>query len=138
MTSSESTILYEEARYLHFSMFGRYPDNVTLSYYVSAHAEISLLRFLSEQELNTVRVIIAHSLDATGIEPWLRGKRMRHALSAKMLLLAYLAECDSCHPEFSRCASTGRMALLSIGRAALKAGFCLLRGRIQKVCYGLV
>jgi hypothetical protein len=131
-------MLCEEARYLHISLFRRYPSNVISDAYVSAHAEIPDLCVFDERQIKTVHAVVVHRLDAVGIEPWLRGKRVRHALSAKMLLLVYLAECDACHPEFSRCASTGRMALLNIGCAALKAGLCLLRGRIHKAWYGLV
>jgi hypothetical protein len=131
-------MLWEEAKYLHICMFRRHPSNVIFEAYIRAHAEIPDLCVFDERQLKTVRAVVVQCMDAVGIEPWLRGKRVRHALSAKMLLLAYLAECDSCHPEFSRRASVGRMAVVNMGCAALKAGLCLLRGRIQKAWYGLV
>ena len=138
MISLGSTMLYEEAKYLHISMFGRYPSNNIFDYYVRAHAEILDLRVFDARQLKTVEAVVAHRLDAVGIEPWLRRKKIRHALSAKMLLIAYLAECDASHPEFSRCASNGRMALINMGCFVLNAGFGLLRGRIQKAWHGLV
>jgi hypothetical protein len=131
-------MLYDEARYLYFSIFRRAPSDDLFEAYVRAHSEISDLRVFDERQLKTVQAVVVHSLDAVGIEPWFRGKKIRHALSTKMLLLAYLAECDACHLEFSRCGSNDRMALLHMGCAALKAGFCLLRGRIQKAWYELV
>jgi hypothetical protein len=138
MTPVESALLRDEAKYLHLSMFSQYPSNVISDAYVRAHTEIPELRLFDEQQLKTVQIVIAHNLDALGIEPWLRGKKSRHALGAKILLLAYLAECDASHPEFSRCASTARMAFINMGLAALKAGLSLLRGRIHKQWYGLV
>jgi hypothetical protein len=105
---------------------------------VRAHADIPDLGTIDERELRTVQIIVAHRLDAVGIEPLLRGKGRRHALSAKLLLLAYLAECDARHPEFMRCATNGPKALVSMGSAALMAVFRLLRGHVQKAWHGLV
>lgn len=138
MTPGEREMLCEEARYLHLRLFRRCSADSILDAYVRAHAEIPDLRAIDEQQLRTVRIIVARRLDAVGIEPWLRRKRTRHALSAKTLLLVYLAECDACHPEFSRRAADGRMALANMGCAALAALFRLLRGRVQKAWHGLV
>jgi hypothetical protein len=138
MTPGEREMLCEEARYLHVRLFRQCSADSILDAYVRAHVEIPDLRAIDERELRTVRIIVAHRLDAVGIEPWLRRKRTRHALSAKILLLAYLAECDACHPEFSRRAYDGRMALANMGCAVLASVFRLLRGRLQKVWHGLV
>ena len=138
MTPGEREMLCIEARYLHVRLFRQCSSDSILSAYVSAHAEIPDLHAIDEHELRTVRIIVAHRLDAVGIEPWLRRKRTRHALSAKILLLAYLAECDACHLEFSRSVYDGRMAFAKMGCAVLSSIYPLLRGRLQKVWYGLV
>jgi hypothetical protein len=131
-------MLYEEARYLHLSMFRRCPADNVVDAYVRAHAEIPDLLAVDERQRRTVRLIVARRLDAAGIEPWLRGKRIRHSLSAKIMLLAYLAECDACHPEFARRVPDRWIALANMGSAALTAIFRLMRGRLQKAWYGLV
>lgn len=131
-------MLRKEAEYLHFSMFRRCSTDNILNAYVRAHAEIPNLGTASEQQIRTVRVIVSRRLDALGIEPWLRDKKVRHLLGAKILLVAYLAECDACHTEFSRRNSGGRMALAKIVHATLMAVLRLLRGRIQKALYGLI
>jgi hypothetical protein len=138
MTPDARGMLCEEASYLHHRIFGRCATDNLIDAYVRAHAEIPDLLAIDERQLRTVQVIVEHCLDAVGIEPWLRGKKIRHALSAKTLLLAYLAECDACHPEFSRCVSDGRLALVDMGSATFAAVFQLMRGRIQKAWYGLV
>lgn len=136
--ADERGALGEESAYLYRCMFGRSPTDTLVDAYVRAHAEIGDLRALDALQLNTVHVIVAQRLDAVGIEPCLRGKEMRHALSSKMLLLGYLAECEGANPEFSRRAAAGRMALVKMSMATLAALFRLLRGYAQKVRHGLI
>lgn len=130
--------LCKEARYLHGRMFRSCPAANIVDAYVHAHTEIRDLRTLDERQLRTVQIIVAHHLDAVGIEPWLRDKGIRHALSTKLLLLAYLAECDTRHLEFMRGTSDGRIALVRMGRTTLMAIFRLICGYVQKAWYGLV
>ena len=138
MTPGERDILREEARYLHRSMFRRSSPDDLVETYVRAHAEIPDLRAIEERQRRTVQFIVGRGLDAVSIEPWLRGKGMRHALSVKILLLAYLAECDTRHLEFIRLRSDGRWVLASMGFTMLIAFSRLLRGYIQKAWHGLV
>lgn len=138
MTRGLRETLCEEARYLHGRMFRRCPADNLVDAYVHAHTEIRDLRAIDERQLRTVQIIVARRLDAVGIEPWLRGKGIRHALSAKLLLLAYLAECDTRHLEFMRGTTAGRIALVSMGRATIMAIFRLIRGYVQKAWHGLV
>ena len=138
MTRNEFLMLTEEVKYIHMSMFRQYPSNLISDAYIRAHAEIPDLSFFNERQLKTVQTVVVKRLDAVGIEPWFRGKKIRHALSAKILLLAYLAECDACHSGYSRRAITGRMVLVNMGFTTLRAGHCLIRGRIQKAWHGLV
>jgi hypothetical protein len=119
-------------------MFRRCPPDNLVDAYVRAHAEIPDLATTDERQLRSVQIIVARCLDALGIEPWLRGKGVRHALSGKMLLLAYLAECDARHPEFMRPVADGRMVLASMGCATLIAVCRLLRGYVQKEWHELV
>jgi hypothetical protein len=83
--------------------------------------------------------IVQKHLDALGIEPWLRrGSATRHLLSRKLLLIAYLAECDAEHLEF-RLEIRGRLrSLVHLCCGALWAGWHLLKGRLQKALHGLL
>lgn len=138
MTRGLHETLCKEVRYLHGRMFRSCPAANFVDAYVHAHIEIFDLRALDARQLRTVNMIVAHRLDAVAIEPWLRGKGIRHALSTKLLLLAYLAECDTRHLEFMRGTSDGRIALVSMGRATFMATFRLICGYVQKAWYGLV
>lgn len=138
MMSGERELLFKEARYLHRRMFNRYPADKFVDAYVRAHTEINELHAVNRQQLKTVHTIIDRGLEPVGIEPWLRDNKIRHVLSAKMLLIAYLAECDACHPEFARHATDGRMALAHMGLATLRAAFRLFHGYVQKAWHGLV
>lgn len=134
MSSAECEALSQEVHYLHRQLFRRDPPPVVIGGYLRAHAEILELRNADPRQLHTVNAIVANRLDALGIEVWLRGGRPCHALTSKLLLLAYLAECDASHPEFLRRAA----GLVSSMNAVLLAVFRLLRGFIQKTWYGLV
>lgn len=138
MMSGEHELLLKEARYLHRRMFNRYPADKLVDAYVRAHTEIDELHAVNPKQLKTVHTIIDRGLEPGGIEPWLRGNGIRHVLSAKMLLIAYLAECDACHPEFARHATDGRMALVHMSRTTLGAVFRLFHGYVQKAWHGLV
>ncbi|MFV8810715.1 hypothetical protein ACNSPD_11700 [Yersinia enterocolitica] len=130
--------MFEEAKYLHYQLFRRLPENNIVDYYLRAHGEILELSKFSEQELKTVEFIVTRGLDAVGIEPWLRNKKSRHALSVKLLLLTYLAECDTKHSEFCRDNPNKNTAILQMGYAVFFAALRLIRGFTQKARYGLI
>jgi hypothetical protein len=140
-TSSDSLAaetLCAEAAFLHQQFFGRAATPAFISTYCQAHAEIADLSAANADELRTVQRVFAKRLDACGLEPWLRHGTRRHLLSRKLMLVAYLAECDGEHSEFRR-AETGRWrSWRALSQAGLKGLFRLLRGWWQKTRYGLV
>ena len=138
MMPVEREILFVEIRYLYTLIFHRYPTNKIIEFYLRAHAEITDFRDADKSQLETVRIIVTRRLDAIGIEPFFRGGEVRHILASKMLLLAYLAECEGAHSEFLHDNSCGHMALVSIFFAAIQAAIHIMRGCIQKAWYGLV
>lgn len=128
----------EEAKYLHYQLFRRLPESNIVDYYLRAHTEMLELSKFNEQELQTVEFIVTRGLDAVGIEPWLRNKKSRHALSVKLLLLTYLAECDTKHSEFCRDSPNKNTAILQMGYTVFLAALRLIRGFTQKARYGLI
>ena len=109
-----------------------------LDLYTQAHSELLNLALASDVELRTMRLVIERNLDALGIEPWLRSSSGRHLLSRKLLLIAYLAECDATHPEFRQAARSRAIGYVLLGQIGAVAIFRLLRGRIQKALHGLL
>jgi hypothetical protein len=130
--------LSDEANLLHQQFFGRTATTEFVNLYLKAHTEIPDLSDASVEEGRTVRLVFAKRLNAFGLEPWLRAGTRRHLLSRKLMLVAYLAECDGAHPEFRR-AEIGRLrSWVTLSWCGLKGSFRLLRGRWQKARYGLV
>lgn len=124
--------------YLHRELFRTDPPPELVSNYLRVHAEIPAFRLFEEGELRTVRTVVERRLDAVGIELWLRTRQnRRHALSAKLLLLSYLAECDARHNEFSRRSSGLCRAIARMCLAIITAAGSGLRGRFQIAWYGL-
>ena len=135
---SDCASLTHEAEVLHRQFFHRDAPHKLIECYLRAHAELPDLAHASDDELRTVRVIIDKNLDALGIEPWLRAGPERHLLSRKLLLTAYLAECDAEHREF-RQEVTGRVrGLVQLFWSSVRAAVQLLKGRFQKAMYGLL
>jgi hypothetical protein len=130
--------LTREVEILHRQFFRRDAPHELIKNYTRAHAELSSVWQASASELRTVRIIIAKELNALGIEPWLRSGSERHLLSRKLLLIAYLAECDATHLEFRR-EEKGRVrSLAQLCRSSALAAVYLLRGRFQKALHGLL
>ncbi len=130
--------LTREAEVLHRQFFRREASLGFIDEYLRAHVELPDIWQASDNELRTVNIVIEKKLDALGIEPWLRTGSRRHLLSRKLLLIAYLAECDATHLEF-------RQEI--IGRTRSFAQLCssgalgiirLSKGWIQKALYGLL
>jgi hypothetical protein len=138
MSPAKSENLRSEALHLHRQIFRREPTAFLVDCYLRAHAEIPELNLTDDAHQRAMSVIVGRQLDAAGIEPWLRGGPKRHPLSAKLLLIAYLAECDACHPEFSRHARGKGNALLRMVRTTAGALIRMLRGRIQKILHDIV
>jgi len=135
---SDRTSLIREAEVLHRQFFRRDAPLRFIEYYTMAHAELPELARANDNELRTVRIVIVRGLDALGIEPWLRSGSRRHLLSRKLLLIAYLAECDAAHPEFRQEVRGRVRSLVHLGRSSALAAIRLLRGRLQKFLYGLL
>ncbi len=130
--------LAHEAEVLHRLFFLTEPPSGFSEAYVQAHVASRGFAEAEECELRTVSIVVERSLDALGIEPWLRGRPRSHLLSRKLLLIAYLAECDAAHLEFRR-EERGRLrAFARLGRAGFSAAVRLARGRLQIAMYGLV
>jgi hypothetical protein len=135
---SRAAPLVREARFLHQRFFRREASSTLIAAYCRAHRELAELRAFDAVELTTVNRIVDRKLSAVAIEPWLRRSGRRHALSAKLLLVAYLAESDTAHAEFSRDAPPARCALCRFVGTCVVAGLQLLWGRLQRARHGLV
>lgn len=126
--------LKSEGKYLHQCLFRREAPAPLIINYLEVHAAMPELNEGAVAQQRTLDRIVEKKLDATAIEPWLRTKSRRHLLSSKLLLLAYLAECDGQHSEFQR-QSRGRRRFVLDGGMAV---FTALRGLLSKIRHGLV
>ena len=137
-TADDDAFLKKECRHLYSCFFKRMAPERLVRDYVRAHMELASLRECPAEEAATLEKIVEKGLNAAAIEPWLRRKGNRHALTRKLMLIAYLAESGGGHEEFSR-QPLGRLggwpALILAGvRGA--AGMAL--GYAEKTFYGLV
>lgn len=130
--------LTREVAYLYSAMFARAVPEELLRGYLRAHSQMSDLGELPPAELNTVRIIVERRLDALGIEPWVRKRKTRHALSAKLLLVCYLAECGGRHQGLVPAYRGRLVGWWTIVAASFRAVTRMLRGRVQMGRYGLV
>lgn len=135
MKSDTQEWLKTEAQHLYRCLFGGDTASALIENYQNAHGCLKELADLPAEQLNTVRTIVEKGLDATSIEPWLRRMDRRHALSAKLLLVAYLAECSGRSYKSCRYVRLGRFTMLF---AMLRSIVDLLRGRYLKVRFELV
>jgi hypothetical protein len=130
--------LSQEVQVLHQQLFRSPAPLALIDQYLRFHAESPALVQATPQELRTVATIVHKRLDALGIEPWLRGGAQRHLLSRKLLLIAYLGECDAEHLGF-RQAVSGRLPSCSqLCGAGVLGVWHLLTGRLQKAMHGLL
>ncbi|MGC3987901.1 MAG: hypothetical protein QM777_26010 [Pseudorhodoferax sp.] len=135
---SAAAPLMREARFLHQHFFGRGASAQFVDAYCRAHSDLPELQAFKAVELATVRTIVERDLDALAIEPWLRRPGRRHPLSAKLLLVAYLAEADASHAEFSRGTPSVRCTLCRFVTVCIAAGTQLLWGRVLRARHGLI
>ena len=130
--------LTHEVELLHRQLFQREAPHGFIEAYLRFHAEMPDMAQASDSEHRTVQIIIERKLNALGIEPWLRSRPERHLLSRKLLLTAYLAECDSTHPEF-RQEVIGRVRCVAqISRSSALGVVHLFQGWFQKAWYELL
>jgi hypothetical protein len=124
--------LSHEVQVLHLQFFRRPAPQGLIEAYLKFHAEST------KDELRTVATVVNNGLDALGMEPWLRGGSSRHLLSRKLLLIAYLAECDAAHLESSRGVQGRWRSFVQLCVSTLTGSGHLLKGRFQKALHGLL
>ena len=127
-----------EVKILHRQFFLCDASDGLIENYMRAHAELPDLARASDSELRTVRIIIEKGLNALGIEPWLRTGKERHLLSRKLLLIAYLAECDAEHPKFRQEIKGSLRGFIQLFRCSGLGAIHLINGRFQKALYELL
>jgi hypothetical protein len=132
---SRQAELGQEAMHLHRCLFCREALPSIVADYLQVHVMLPELCDAPPEQLRTVQKIVAARLNAVAIEPWLRRGKRRHALTSKLLLLAYLAECGGQHASLMRHNAGGHLTLLING---LRGGLGLLRGRFLKARHGLL
>jgi len=132
---SQIITLRSEAIYFYSSLFSSIPSEDIISRYLKAHELIEDLKALDPKKIKTVEFIIINSLDALGIEPWLRTNSARHPLSVKILLISYLAE-TSGDKNFQH--RNNSFTSLGILLELCSASMILVRGLYYKFRYGLL
>jgi hypothetical protein len=130
--------LINEAYFFHLQIFKRAPSQKFIDQYLRVHSESVMLFRATAQELNTISIIIHKQLDAVAIEPWLRGGSHRHLLSRKLLLVAYLGECDGEHLDFRQVANGWLRSVFCLCGSALLSSKLIVKGWLQKVIYDLI
>lgn len=132
------SLLDKECRYLYFCFFKKTPSPWLIREYIRAHKELSSLHDFPDREYATIRKILEKRLDATAIEPWLRRKGERHALTRKLMLISFLAECGGEQQAFCRQAQGRIRGWLALALGALQGAGALAVGYAEKTFYGLV
>jgi len=130
--------LEHEVDYLHYCLFGNPAPACLVNLYVEFNREHFDRVNINSNDARTVATIITMRLDAIGIEQWLRRKGERHLLSRKLMLIMYLAECDSVHPDFRVCMSGPFYGYIAVVLALSAAARRLFVGRIQIALYALL
>lgn len=137
-SAEDGAFLEKECRDLYFSFFKRKAPERLVREYVRAHMELASLREYPAEEAATIGKILEKGFNAAAIEPWLRRKGSRHALTRKLLLIAYLAESGGGHEEFSRQPSGRLGGWTAILLAGMRGTVDLALGYAEKAFYGLV
>jgi hypothetical protein len=130
MEVEQPSMLENEAAYFFRGLFGGEAPQVIRTRYRNGHEY--MFNASPEQELQTVRLLVEHRLDAEAVEVFLRRKDRPHILTLKMQLLVYLAELspDGYRMFVNEADARGRAALTIIGALArwpykLFKGACL-------------
>lgn len=137
-TPAADAYLEKECGHLYSCFFRREVSEGLVREYVRAHGELAALREYAPEEAATLEKIVEKGLNAAAIEPWLRRKGTRHALTRKLMLIAYLAESGGGHEEFARQPSGRPGGWAVMLRAGVRGAVDLARGYVQKTFYGLV
>lgn len=137
-TPAADAYLEKECRHLYSCFFRREAPEGLVREYVRAHGELASLREYAPEEAATLEKIVEKELNAAAIEPWLRRKGNRHALTRKLMLIAYLAESGGGHEEFARRPSGHPGGWAVMLEAGVRGAVDLARGFVQKTFYGLV
>jgi hypothetical protein len=124
-----------EANYFFHCLFGSEAPSTLVTQYARVHDELPEMSDFLSDKLGTINIIISRRLDAVSIEPWFRKTTIRHPLSAKLLLIAYLAETQGGRTEFSRQRIVGWLGLM---KAIVGGVLSLMAGRYQIFRHGLV
>lgn len=127
--------LEQEGRHLYRCLFREQAPSGVIAHYCRAHEHLPALHNTPHEQYRSLRIIVDKQLDATAIEPWMRAQGRRHALSAKLLLLAYLAECSGNQSGLRKQPIPSRTAM---SWTVVCGFFCLLHGRYQKIRHGLL
>lgn len=127
--------LEQEGRHLYRCLFQKQAPSELMVHYCEAHENLPALRAIPYEQYRSLRIIVDKQLDAAAIEPWIRDPGRRHALSAKLLLLAYLDECSGNQSGLRRQPIPSRT---SMAWTIMRGFFCLLHGRYQKIRHGLL
>ena len=137
VSSEVALFLRAECKYLYRCFFGRSPTIEFVNQYLAAHAVIDGLLNSSCLYDKSIELILLHKLHAIHIEPWLRVASPRHPLTTKLLLIAYIAECDGKHLEFTRQSSGKLIGKFRMLWDLIKCGVNLLHGFFVVKIYGL-
>jgi len=130
--------LEQEANYFHYCLFRCPAPERLINLYVQFNGEHSQNSRFDLNETRTIATIVRMRLDAVGIEHWLRRQGLRHLLSRKLLLIMYIAECDSMHPDFRVCVSGAVCGYMAVVSALVTGVKHLVVGRIQIALYALL
>ena len=127
--------LSNEMKFFYKALFGLKPPEKLIQHYMQAHNVLIDSSDFDEVQVETIRLILKKNLDPVGIELWLRHKRKRHLLSAKLMLVSYLAESGGKVDCFSRSQTRSKINLILYLIGSI---FTFVRGYYQKNKYGLL
>ena len=137
MEVEQLNMLENEATHFFHGLFGgEAPQSIKIRY---RNAHEYMFNESLEQELQTVRLLVEHRLDAEAVEAFLRRKDSPHILTLKMQLLVYLAELHaSGYRVFVNEADARGRAALTILGALARWPYMLLKGAYLTWRYQLV
>jgi len=128
--------LTDEVVYFHKSMFGFEPNLELIRHYVSANQQCSELH-ADSCEIELIHHLIKKKLNVLAPESALRCRVNRHLLTRKMILLAYIAECDDVHRHSYDLSVSSFYFWIILPFWGARAIFRLLLGKILVARFGL-
>ena len=124
-----------EGYHLFRCLFDSDPPSGFIEYYIEVNEHLAKYNNFTDDELRTISLIVERKINATAVEPWLRRKKRRHILTAKLLIIVYWAESISLPNKVFRSGESGKIVVILETLNSIKA---LLLGGLLKVRYGLV